>query len=157
MKAFGPLRLVRCGYTFLEIALALGIVVVVFLAMVPLVGASLQERELRETVQAVSEFALETRSAAARENRRIAIRMEPDGLSEGDVESAGRSVSFPANVDVSVPGPRRKWLPLDGQMWYFSPIGTVTPITIRFAIDDRWIELDFDFLTGRVAEERYAL
>ncbi len=157
MKTLGPLRLVRCGYTFLEIALALGIVVVVFLAMVPLVGASLQERELRETVQAVSEFALETRSAAARENRRIAIRMEPDGLIEGDIESTDRSISFPPKVEVTVPGPRRKWVPLDGQLWYFSPIGTVTPITIRFAIEDRWIELDFDFLTGRIAEERYGL
>jgi len=157
MKISRPLRPVRCGYTFLEIALALGIVVVVFLAMVPLVGSSLQERKLRETVQAVSEFALETRSAAARENRRIAIRMEPDGMSEGDVESPGRAVSFPPNVDVAVPGPRRKWVPLDGQMWYFSPIGTVTPITIRFAVDELWIEIDFDFLTGRVAEERYAL
>lgn len=154
---FRPLRRTQHGYTFLEIALALGIVVVVFLAMVPVVQSSLQERELRQTVQDVSNFVLETRSAAARENRRIAVRMESSGLMEADVTTPDREVVFPKNMQISVPGPQRKWVPLDGQMWYFSPIGTVTPITMKFAIGDRWIELDFDFLTGRVAEERYAL
>lgn len=154
---FRPLRRTQHGYTFLEIALALGIVVVVFLAMVPVVQSSLQERELRQTVQDVSNFVLETRSAAARENRRIAVRMESSGLMEADVTTPDREVVFPKNMQISVPGPQRKWMPLDGQMWYFSPIGTVTPITMKFAIGDRWIELDFDFLTGRVAEERYAL
>lgn len=157
MMNFRPLRRTQHGYTFLEIALALGIVVVVFLAMVPVVQSSLQERELRQTVQDVSNFVLETRSAAARENRRIAVRMESSGLMEADVTTPDREVVFPKNMQISVPGPQRKWMPLDGQMWYFSPIGTVTPITMKFAIGDRWIELDFDFLTGRVAEERYAL
>lgn len=157
MMNFRPLRRTQHGYTFLEIALALGIVVVVFLAMVPVVQSSLQERELRQTVQDVSNFVLETRSAAARENRRIAVRMESSGLMEADVTTPDREVVFPKNMQISVPGPQRKWVPLDGQMWYFSPIGTVTPITMKFAIGDRWIELDFDFLTGRVAEERYAL
>lgn len=157
MMNFRPLRRTQHGYTFLEIALAIGIVVVVFLAMVPVVQSSLQERELRQTVQDVSDFVLETRSAAARENRRITVRMESSGLMEADVTTPAREVVFPKNMQISVPGPQRKWVPLDGQMWYFSPIGTVTPITMKFAIGDRWIELDFDFLTGRVAEERYAL
>jgi len=157
MNTRRPTRRSRDGYTFLEIALALGIVVVVFLAMVPLVGSSLQERKLREAVQAVSEFVLETRTASARENRRIAVRMERDGLIDANSDSTDLRVAFPEGVQVTVPGPRRKWSELDGQMWYFSPIGTVTPITMRFAIEDQWIEVDFDFLTGRVSEERYAL
>lgn len=145
------------GFTFLEIALALGIVVVVFLAMVPVVKSTLGERKLRETVQNVTDFVLETRSAAARENRRIAVRMENSGLHEEALDQSIPGVEFPGNVRVTVPGPRRTWVPLDGQVWYFSPIGTVTPLTLRFAIGDKWIELDFDFLTGRVSEERYAL
>jgi len=157
MTGSQPTLRLRDGYTFLEVALALGIVIVVFLTAVPLVGSSFQERKLRDAVQAVSEFVLETRTASARENRRIAIRMEPDGLIDAAPETTALSVAFPEGVEVTVPGPRRKWVGLDGQMWYFSPIGTVTPITMRFAIEDRWIEVDFDFLTGRVAEERYAL
>lgn len=152
-----PARSTLNGYTFLEIALALGIVVVVFLAMVPLVGSSMQEKKLREAVQSVSELVMETRLASARENRRISLRMERDGLIEDLNDDTALQVAFPEGVLVTVPGPRKKWTELDGQMWYFSPIGTVTPITMRFSMEDRWIEVDFDFLTGRVAEERYAL
>jgi hypothetical protein len=32
----------------------------------------------------------------------------------------------------------------------------VTPLSVRLSEGKSWIEVDFDLLTGRVAEERYA-
>lgn len=156
-----PRRSVRegaTGFTLLEIAIALGIIVVLFVTMIPVVELTGAERRLCEAVGDVSEFARDMRALAARESRRVEVLMEPDGLFERMPDgSRGTGIGFPRDVRVSVPGPRARWVPLDGQVWQFSPIGTVSPVTLRFSTGDKWIEVDFDFLTGRVAEERYAL
>lgn len=150
-------RRFQYGYTFLEIALAMGIVLAVFLAMVPLVQASIEERQLRACVTEITEFVLQNRSEAARSGRKISLQVEPGGLRSPGAEPDTFALGFPANIRVELPASDGKWRAPEGQNWQFSSVGTVTPMRLRLNRGDKWIELDFDFLTGRVAEERYAL
>lgn len=84
---------------------------------------------------------------------RAEVEIRPAGLVGDDDD-----VLFlaPQGADFSVRYPGGEWEEADGQVWEFSPAGMVTPMSVRFSEGKDWIEADFDLLTGRVAEERYA-
>lgn len=142
------------GFTFLEIMLVVALIGIVFAALIPMVGPSIRERRLRETVEAIAEQVRAERYRAQLEGRRQVLEIRRTGLG---VPEEGEAISLPREVELSVKLPGDDWQKPAGQQWEFSPTGLVTPWTVRLEEGDSWIEADFDILTGRVADERYAL
>ncbi len=143
----------------LEIVIALMIVTVIFLGTAPLVIASFRENRMRGWMDEVAFFVADERVAAEQSGEERRIILGKDGLERFDPESGRPEVVMaePTEGEVSIRFPgEQKWSKPDGQVWRFFPAGMVTPLSIRLEVGEDWIETDFDFLTGRVAEQRYA-
>lgn len=149
----------RHGFTMLEIVIALMIVSVIFLGTAPLVLSSLREKRMRGWMDEIAFFAIDERAAAERSGVEQRVFLSKDGFEKVDPESDHPEVAVgkPAQGELTVRFPgQQKWSKLDGQVWRFFPAGMVTPLSIRLEEGADWIETDFDFLTGRVADQRYA-
>jgi type II secretory pathway pseudopilin PulG len=143
----------------LEIVIALMILTVVFVGVAPMVTASFREERMRGVMESLAEVVREQRVAAEAggEERRIVVTA--DGLEQIDEKSGEAVVLLDAPTEgvltVRLPG-QRKWEKPDGQVWRFFAAGMVTPFSVRLVEGDSWVESDFDFLTGRVADQRYS-
>lgn len=145
------------GFTLLEIMLVVALIAIIFVGAAPLVNASMRERRLRAAAEEIADVVRAQRMSVQERGVRREVGIQPEGLvlptADGNDEIL---FATPEEVDFSVRYPGGKWVEADGQWWEFSPTGMVTPISVRFEEGNDWIELDFDVLTGRVAEERYA-
>ncbi len=143
----------------LEIVIALMIVTVVFVGVAPMVTASFREQRMRAFMESVEGAVRDQRAAAEMGGRERQLFVTKDGLEQIDEESGQSSVvlEVPSDGEVTVrlPG-QKKWEKPDGQTWRFFAAGMVTPFSVRLAEEDSWVESDFDFLTGRVADQRYS-
>lgn len=156
----GPPIRARAGgasaFTFFELMIVLAIIAVVFIATVPLVGPSVRERKLRAIAQDIQGFVRTERSLAQSSGDRRVVEVRPSGFFE-KIGGKAEALAMPKDARVTLRvagGP--KWEKPAGQPWEFSPIGMVTPYSVRLEDGDSWLEFDVDLLTGRVAEERYA-
>jgi len=147
----------RAGYTFLELALALAIIAIIFLAVIPFAAAGLRERHLRELSDQVSDLVLAQKDAAEETGTRVCLSLTANGI-EKPGQSREPEVLFtvPKSCRWWVRQPGAKWQEPDEAEWEFTPLGTVSPLSVRFEEGDAWIERDYDFLTGQVAAERYS-
>ncbi len=146
------------GFTFLEIALALGIVAIVFVATIPLAQTSLRERRLRSAADTITDMVAEQRTQAGKTGQAITVLIRKSGFERIDEATNAPEVlvGIPKNAALAVRHFDEKWAAPDGQRWEFSPAGMVTPLSIRVSEGDGFIEQDYDFLTGRVADERFS-
>lgn len=145
----------RLGFTLLEIMLVVALIAIMFIGTVPVVGASLRERRLRAEAETISSMVRTQRAEAQADGRRHTLVIRPSGFYErGDKPK--KVAALPGDAIFSLRFPGTKWEKPQDQIWEFSPIGMVTPLTVKLENGNAWIELDFDMLTGRVAEERYA-
>jgi len=143
------------GYTFLELALALAIIAVVFFAVIPVISGNRSEQQLRG---AMEELTLAVRRAcleAEKSGRPIQLRLHPQGFVRE--KEAGQSIGkLAGNSRLFVRFPQGNWEPANDQVLNIFSIGVVVPIGLRIEQGSRWIEADLDFLTGNVHDERYS-
>lgn len=144
------------AFTFFELMIVLAIIAVVFIATIPLVGPSVRERKLRAAAEDIQGMVRAERSLAQSSGDRRVVEVRPAGFFE-KIGGQAQALAMPkgARVSLRVVGAPR-WEKPAGQPWEFSPIGMVTPYSVRLEDGDSWMEFDVDLLTGRVAEERYA-
>jgi general secretion pathway protein H len=143
------------GFTLLEVMMVLALVAIVLAVMIPVTSASSRERKLRAAAGEIEGLVREQRDAAREEGRRRLIDIRPRGFFERGRDQR-EVMARPEAEDFYVRYPGGKWEKPAGQTWEFSPAGMVTPLSVRLEQGDAYIEVDFDLLTGRVAEERYA-
>jgi type II secretory pathway pseudopilin PulG len=144
------------GYTFLEIALALGIIAVVFAAVLPMVSAGYQERRLTDGMESLGQCVRDARREAESTGREQTLVVEPGGLALREGSELVPKVRIPRGAVLSVRRPQGKWAAADSQEWRIFSCGLVAPASLRLQQGTAWIEADFDFLTGSVAAERYS-
>lgn len=146
----------RRAYTFLEVALALGIIAVVFAAVVPVVAAGSTERRLRDGMESLAQFVRDSRMEAEKTGRERILIVQPGGLAVRMGEKILPGVAAPRGAALSFRYPQGEWDKADGQEWRVFSSGVVAPASLRMKVGKDWIETDFDFLTGGVAAERYS-
>lgn len=143
------------GFTLLEMMMVIALIAIVFAVMVPLTSASSRERKLRAAAGSIEEMVRAQRADAQNDGRRRIVDVQPRGFFEHGGKQ-NQVLGAPAAEAFYVRAPGEKWEKPIGQAWEFSPAGMVTPLSVRLEQGDAFIEMDFDMLTGRVAEERYA-
>lgn len=140
------------GYTFFELALAMAIIVVVFIATAPLIASSLQERRLRAAMESCEQLIRDARLQAEESGREMIVDVRPNGLAfqGGDDKTGIKGMLF------SIRFGSDPWEKAQDQVWPIFSCGLVAPASLRIQEGEAWLEADFDCLTGGIAEERYS-
>lgn len=139
------------GYTLLEIGLAMGIVAIVFVAVAPASMGFLDERRIRGAADEIRNLASATRHQAQEEGKYRTLVFDKSTVAMDD-----DVIELPEGIRILVRKSTGKWTVPDEEPWKFAPNGFVEPLSLRFELDGKWLEVDFDTLTAMVAEERYS-
>ena len=156
--ASGAARRRSGGYTLLEIALVVAIIVLIIGAAVPLTSGFTREQRLRDVVRELLVYAKTARSDAMTTGRAAEVVFAKNGFAlrrPGEAE-AGESFMMPRGMRyVLEPFGAEKAVRPDGQRWIFQPTGMCEPITVRVEEDEAWMQVTFDALTAGIADESY--
>lgn len=148
------------GFTLIEIAVVLAIIVLLIGAAIPFSSGFMREQRLRDVVRELLVMAKTARSEAMTTGRAGAVVFGKNGfglLRAGEEEPSG-SFSLPRGMRyVIVPFGGEKPLKPDGQQWVFQPTGLCEPITFRLEEGEAYMEVAFDPLTANIAEESYSI
>lgn len=145
----------REGYTFLELALAMAIVAVIFFSVVPMILSNQQERHLRQGMEAIAQLVRDARYAAEKSGQPASLVFRATGLASSRANASTSPVEI-SGGQLLVRYPGGKWEKAGGQKWTVYASGLVEPLSVRLEQGGAWVESDFDFLTGSVADERYS-
>ena len=146
------------GYTLLEIALVVTIIVLLVGAAVPLTSGFVREQRLRESVLDLLVMAKTARMDAMTSGQASEIVFEKKGfaLRRTGGEGAAESVRLARGTTYQLrPFAADKAMRPDGQRWIFQPSGLCEPIAVRIMEDEAWIEVQFDPLTAGIEDESY--
>lgn len=148
------------GYTLIEIALVLAIMVMIIGAAVPLSSGFMREQRLRDPVRELLVLAKTARTEAMTTGRATGVVFGKKGfglLSPGSEEPSD-TYTLPRGMSYVIrPFGSEKVTKPDGQTWIFQPTGLCEPIIFRLEEDDAWIEVAFDPLTANIGEESYSI
>jgi type II secretory pathway pseudopilin PulG len=146
------------GYTLLEIAMVVAIIVLLVGAAVPLTSGFVREQRLRDVVRELLVLAKTARMDAMTSGRATEVVFEKNGFvlrRPGD-EEGSESVKLARGITYQLlPFAADKALRPDGQRWIFQPTGLCEPIAVKIMEDEAWIEVRFDPLTASIDEESY--
>jgi len=146
------------GYTLLEIALVVTIIVLLIGAVIPLTSGFVREQRLRDAVRELLVLAKTARTDAMTSGRAAEVVFEKGGfvLRRPGEEEASESVRLARGTTYQLrPFATDKPLRPDGQRWIFQPTGLCEPIAVRIMEDEAWIEVQFDPLTAGIEDESY--
>ena len=146
------------GYTLLEIAMVVAIIVLIIGAAVPLTSGFTREQRLRDVVRELLVFAKTARTDAMTTGRAAEVVFAKNGFAlrrPGEKEAA-ESFKMPRGMRYVIePFGADKAVRPDGQRWIFQPTGLCEPVTVRVEEDDAWMQVTFDALTAGIADESY--
>ena len=146
------------GYTLLEIALVLAIIVLLVGAAVPLTTGFTREQRLRDAVRELLVLAKTARTDAMTSGAAAEVVFGKKGFAlrrPGDDEPS-EEVQLPRGMTYRLlPFAAEKSEKPGGQRWIFQPSGICEPITVRVMEGDAWLEVEFDPLTAGLADESY--
>ena len=146
------------GYTLLEIAMVVAIIVLIIGAAVPLTSGFTREQRLRDVVRELLVYAKTARNDAMTTGRAAEVVFDKNGfaLHRPGEKEAGESFKMPRGMRyVLEPFGADKAVRPDGQRWIFQPTGLCEPVTVRVEEDDAWMQVTFDALTAGIADESY--
>ena len=146
------------GYTLLEIAMVVAIIVLIIGAAVPLTSGFTREQRLRDVVREVLILAKTARADAMTTGRAAEVVFTKKGfaLRRPGEEEPAESYSLPRGMRYVIePFGSDKAVRPDGQRWIFQPTGLCEPLSVRVEEDDAWMQVTFDALTAGIADESY--
>lgn len=146
------------GYTLLEIAMVLSIIVLLVGAAIPLSSGFVREQRLRDVVREILVLAKTARTESMTSGNRAVIILDKKsfGLLRPGDEEPSEVYALPGGMvyDILPYGEDRRVRP-DGLRWVFQPSGLLEPLTVRVIEDEAWIEVRFDPLTAALSDESY--
>lgn len=146
------------GYTLLEIALVVTIIVLLIGAAVPLTRGFTREQRLRDTVRELLVLAKTARNDAMTTGQPAEVVFLKDGflLRRAGKDERAESFRLPRDMTYVIrPFGSDKMHKPDEQRWIFQPSGLCEPIAVRVMEDEAWMEVSFDALTAGLADESY--
>jgi prepilin-type N-terminal cleavage/methylation domain-containing protein len=148
------------GFTLIEIAIVLAIIVLIIGAAIPFSSGFMREQRLRDVVRELLVLAKTGRAEAMSTGRPAAVVFDKNGfaLSRPGAEDVSEAFTLPGGMSYAlVPFGEEKAVKPEGQRWVFQPTGLCEPVTFRVEEDDAWMSVTFDPLTAGIAEEAYSI
>jgi len=148
------------GFTLIEIAIVLAIIVLLIGAAIPFSSGFMREQRLRDVVRELLVMAKTARAEAMGTGRTGAVVFGKKGfglLRPGE-EEPSETFAMPRGMSYAIiPFGAEKALKPDGQQWVFQSTGLCEPITFRVEEGDAYMAVAFDPLTANIAEESYSI
>ncbi len=162
-----PRKLAK-AFTLLEVALTLGVIVILISLMTGLNGSFRTESALRESANSISELVHDVRRKALLERTTVRLRIEADGIAVANAParrgedperpSATTAVSFSDGVTLNVRDhDARKWVVPKKVEWNIGPDGTVGGEAIRLRIGKSHMDFEVNPVTGELLEAGFEL
>lgn len=148
------------GYTLLEIALVVAIIVLLIGAVIPLSSGFIREQRLRDAVRELLVLAKTARTEAMTTGRASEVVFGKRGFSlrRPGEEEPSESVKLARGMSYQLlPFSADKPMRPDGQRWIFQPTGLCEPLSVRIMENEAWIEVRFDPLTAGIEDESYSI
>lgn len=152
----------RAGFTLIEIAISVFILIVITLIAVPSVRGVLADRRLQRSLDALNQMVREAQEHSVQEQRpyliewkRKAVILRPESVREGDATGPVATLALDKGhaFQLRLPAALVKD-PL--AQWIFWPSGTCEPANVRFKSPDGSWEVNYAPLTARPEIVRYA-
>lgn len=146
-----PWFVAPCGFTLLEVMLAVGIGVIFMGGAVVFLSSTGGDKDLIETRKIIEGQAGQAREAALRYGREQRLILRVGGVAEE---------RFPEGVEMDLITPRdlalgrRSWSIPDDYPWLFTGSGLVEPIRIRLRHGAHVDQFSFGALTGETTTEK---
>lgn len=152
----------RAGFTLLEIAISVTILIIITLIAVPSVRGVLADRRLQRSLDAMNQIVYEAQERSVQENRayliewqRSAVILRPESLREGESRDPVTTLALDKGHAFLLRLPEAlEKDPL--AQWIFWPSGTCEPANVRFKSSDGAWEVNYSPLTARPEIVRYA-
>jgi type II secretory pathway pseudopilin PulG len=152
----------RAGFTLVEIAISVFILMVITLIAVPSVRGVLADRRLQRSLDAMNQMVREAQELSVQERRpyliewqKSSIVLRPESSREGDPVGPTATLALDKGHAflLRLPTALEKD-PL--AQWIFWPSGTCEPANVRFKSPDGLWEANYSPLTARPEIVRYA-
>ena len=152
----------RAGFTLLEIAISVSILIIITLIAVPSVRGVLADRRLQRSLDAMNQMVREAQERSVQEHRaylvewtRDAVILRPESIREGDPAGPVATLALGKGhtLLLRLPAALEKD-PL--AQWIFWPSGTCEPANVSFKSADGSWEVNYSPLTARPEMVRYA-
>ncbi len=150
------------GFTLIEIAISVFILMLLMLLAIPSVSGVMADRRLQRSLTAMNDLVHQAQEHSVRERRpyllvwqKEAIILRPEALekTDGDAPVAHVALDRTHNFVLGLPAALQKDAP---QQWIFWPSGTCEPANVKFrGVDGAW-EVNYAPLTARPEIVRYA-
>ena len=150
------------GFTLIEIAISVFILMIIMLLAIPSLSGVLADRRLQHSLNAMNEIVRQAQEHAVREHRPYLIVwqeknviLRPEGLdkADGDTPVASLALDKGHAFVLRLPAALAKD-PL--AQWIFWPSGTCEPANVKFKGPDGSWEVNYSPLTARPEIVRYA-
>jgi type II secretory pathway pseudopilin PulG len=150
------------GFTLIEIAISIFILMILMLLAIPSVQGVLANRRLQRSLTAMNQIVLQAQEHAVKERRpylivwqreAIVLRPESLGANEGDAPVARLALDKTHRFSLKLPAALEKNPP---EEWIFWPSGACEPANVSFAGRDGTWEVNYAPLTARPTIARYA-
>lgn len=152
------------GFTFVELMIALGVVILVMAFAMPNLNGILEYNRFSSVIDRLETFAITAHTEAFRRNRPYQIRFHQNSFEIGPVPtgfsdfSADRTYTFPEGMTLEIqPWPSTAWKACDEQVWLFYPTGMCQPFSVRITKDLNWMEASFHPLTAQTSDRKYEI
>ena len=152
----------RAGFTLIEIAISVVILIVITLIAVPSVRGVLADRRLQRSLDALNQIVRQAQERSVQEQRAYLIEwqknsivLRPESSREGDSNDPVAALALEKGQAflLRLPAALEKD-PL--AQWIFWPSGTCEPANVRFKSPDGLWEVNYSPLTVRPEIVRYA-
>ena len=155
----------RAGFTLLEIAISVAILIFITLIAVPSLRGVLADRRLQRSLDAMNQIVRQAQERSVQEHRayliewkRRAIILHPESIREGESASPvsrlalDRGHTFVLSEAARQAAAEKKPLP----QWIFWPSGVCELANVQFKSSDGSWEVNYSPLTARPEIVRYA-
>ena len=155
------------GFTLIEIAIVMFLMVMLTLIAVPSVTRFGNENALRSCARELATQARTARRLAIQQQRPYEIRFDeagfylaPFGAGTNLADEVFTDLPAPHNLSADISWQLTRWAERNPsrektQRWIFEPSGVCEPVRVRFDRTDSYLELSFHPLTAAVSEEKY--
>lgn len=152
----------RAGFTLLEIAISVAILIIITLIAVPSVRGVLADRRLQRSLDAMNQIVREAQERSVQEHRayliewqRKAVVLRPESIREGEATGPVARLALDKGHAflLRLPAALEK-APL--LQWIFWPSGTCEPANVQFKSPDGSWEVNYSPLTARPEIVHYA-
>ena len=151
-------RHLTAGYTLLEIALVVSIIVLLIGTAIPMTSGFIREQRLRGVVRELLVYAKTARTDAITTGRTSEVIFEKDGfaLRRTGAEEPSETFVLPEGMNYLLePFGSDKVLRPDGQRWIFRATGLSQPLTVRIEAGEAYLQVTFDPLTAGISDESF--